>query len=229
MLWQEDSKDSRELISEKVVDLAFEIRCQSLPADHLYALSQAIQQILPWLKDEPLAGVHSIHGAASGHGWQRPEGQNDVIYLSRRTKLMIRVPRQRLADSEALSGQILDISGNSLKITGTVSKKVLKQTPVLFARYVVADSNEDEETFLTQSVIALQNLGIRCRKILCGKTRHVVSPKEELFTRSLMVADLEPLESIVLQEQGFGTDKKMGCGLFIPHKGIRAVNEREIP
>jgi len=228
MLWQEDSKENKELISENVVDLAFEMRCQSLPADHLYALSQAIQQVLPWLEDEPLAGVHSIHGAASGHGWQRPEGQGEIMYLSRRTKLMIRVPRPRIFDTQTLSGQTLDISGNSLKIEGRISEKALKQRPVLFARYVVADANEDEESFLTQSVVALQNLGIRCRKILCGKTRQVNSAKGQLFSRSLMVADLEPDESIILQEQGLGTNKKMGCGLFIPHKGIRAVNEREL-
>jgi len=229
MLWQEESKENNELVSEKMVDLAFEMRCQSLPADHLYALSQAIQQVLPWLKEEALAGVHSIHGAASGHGWQRPEGQHEVIYLSRRTKLMIRVPRQRVADAESLSGQTLDISGNSLKVVNIASEKALKQTPVLFARYVIANANEDEETFLTQSVLELQNLGIRCRKILCGKTRQIETTKGQLFSRSLMIADLEPLESIVLQEQGLGTNQKMGCGLFIPHKGIRAVNERELP
>jgi CRISPR-associated protein Cas6 len=180
------------------------------------------------LKEEPLSGVHSIYGAASGHGWHRPEGQNDIIYLSHRTKLMVRIPRYRFDDVQVLTGKALNILGNSLTVGSFSSEKTLKQTPVLFARYIVADSEQDEELFLTQSVIALQHLGIRCRKILCGKTRQVLFDNKQLFTRSLMVADLEPLESIVLQEQGLGTNREMGCGLFIPHKGIRAVADREM-
>jgi len=228
MLWQEDTNEIRELVSDKMVDVSFDMQCQSLPVDHLYALSQAIQAILPWLKEEPLAGVHSIHGAASGHGWHRPEGQGDVMYLSRRTKLILRIPRHRFDDVQALNEQTLDILGNSLTVGSNNSEKTLKQNPVLFARYIVADSNQEEEMFLTQSVMALQDLDIHCRKILCGKTRQVLLEKKQLFTRSLMVADLEPLESIVLQEQGLGANREMGCGLFIPHKGIRAVAEREL-
>jgi hypothetical protein len=40
-----------------------------------------------------------------------------------------------------------------------------------------------------------------------------------------MVADLEPEQSVLLQEKGLGTHRKMGCGLFLPHKGIKPVGD----
>ncbi|MEK7716319.1 MAG: type I-MYXAN CRISPR-associated protein Cas6/Cmx6 [Pseudomonadota bacterium] len=36
-----------------------------------------------------------------------------------------------------------------------------------------------------------------------------------------MLADLAVEESVKLQQQGLGTDRKLGCGLFIPHKDIK--------
>jgi hypothetical protein len=40
-----------------------------------------------------------------------------------------------------------------------------------------------------------------------------------------MLADLEVEEAVKLQQEGIGRHKKTGCGLFIPHKGIKAVHE----
>ncbi len=38
-----------------------------------------------------------------------------------------------------------------------------------------------------------------------------------------MVADLTVEESITLQQRGLGAGRKLGCGLFIPHKAIAAM------
>jgi len=40
-----------------------------------------------------------------------------------------------------------------------------------------------------------------------------------------MLADLEAGEAVTLQQRGIGQHKKIGCGLFLPHKGIKAVHE----
>jgi len=58
---------------DEVVDAVFAIECRSLPVDHAWALSAAIQAALPWFADEPQAGLHTVHGAASGAGWMRPD------------------------------------------------------------------------------------------------------------------------------------------------------------
>ena len=46
---------------EDVVDAAFAIECRSLPVDHAYALSAAIQAALPWFAGEPQAGLARVH------------------------------------------------------------------------------------------------------------------------------------------------------------------------
>ena len=40
-----------------------------------------------------------------------------------------------------------------------------------------------------------------------------------------MVAELEPEQSVRLQEVGLGSGRSIGCGLFIPHRGIKPVND----
>jgi hypothetical protein len=43
----------------------------------------------------------------------------------------------------------------------------------------------------------------------------------------MMIAGLGAEESVRMQEQGIGPYRHMGCGLFIPHKGIDAVKQSE--
>jgi hypothetical protein len=62
------------------------------------------------------------------------------------------------------------------------------------------------------------------RKLLCGRAHAIRHPGRDLYTRSVMLADLETEEAVLLQQQGIGQHKKIGCGLFIPHKGIKAVH-----
>jgi hypothetical protein len=42
-----------------------------------------------------------------------------------------------------------------------------------------------------------------------------------------MIADLDKPTSLKLQEKGVGEGRHLGCGIFLPHKGIRAVGETE--
>jgi hypothetical protein len=42
-----------------------------------------------------------------------------------------------------------------------------------------------------------------------------------------MVSDLDVAQSLMLQEQGMGDRQLMGIGIFIPHKGIDAVNKKQ--
>lgn len=220
MLWQEDPIIEQNPIPT-CIDVAFSITCPTLPTDHAYTLSQAIQQILTWFKDEPYTGLHLIRGAESGNGWQRPD--STTLYLSHRTKLILRIPHARLTDVQQLTGHTLDIEGHRLQI-GKSTQKALLKMPVLFARYVIADAEQTEDQFLQTMLEQLQQLDIVCRKALCGKTDSLKIPEGQLFTRSLMLADLSAEDSIELQQQGLGSGRHMGCGIFVPHKDIKAVS-----
>jgi CRISPR-associated protein Cas6 len=226
MFWDdENSKQDESLVTDAVVDVAFKVTCPTIPLDHAYALSAALLERLPWLQDETHAGVHLIHGAASGNGWYRPENvANELLHLSKRTRLRLRVPKKRLQDTQALTGETLDIEGHPLVI-GKSDLFMLSSLPTLFSRYVVAREEQDETAFLEEAATRLQELNIPCRKMLGGITHTLRFPDGPVFTRSLMVADLEPEQSLRLQQVGLGSGRTRGCGIFLPHKGIKPVKE----
>ena len=223
MYWQENKDNERYTVPDDIVDVAYGIRCRSLPVDHAYALSQAIQAALPWFAGEERAGVHTIHVAESGNGWMRPDDPNALLHLSRRTKLVLRVPKSRIDDAGRLTGQTLDIQGNPLQVE-QASVRALSDLTTLFARYIVTDG-ADENVFLQEAVKRLGDMGIRPKKMLCGIERIILTPQRAIRTRSLMLADLTLPESVRLQQQGLGTERKLGCGLFIPHKDIREIQQ----
>ena len=228
MFWN-DKADKKPVfeVPDDVVDLAFRVNCPTLPLDHAHALSSGLLRELPWLAEEPHAGVHLIHGATSGNGWYRPEdAANEMLHLSKRTRMRLRVPRHRLDDARELSGKKLDVSGHPLEV-GESEVFLLSSLSTLFSRYVIAREEDDEERFLEAAAEELQAIDIPCRKLLGGITHRMAFPDGEVFTRSLMVADLEPEQSVRLQQIGLGKGRTIGCGLFIPHKGIKAVKETD--
>ena len=70
-------------------------------------------------------------------------------------------------------------------------------------------------------------MGIEVSKMICGKSGMIRTDEGNIFTRALMIADLQADESVRLQQHGIGDARLLGCGLFVPHKGIDAVYERQ--
>jgi len=225
MYWTENAdKDNKLKIPDDVVDLSFKLDCKCLANDHVWELSQAIKEILPWLDGEPQVGIHQIHGAESMNGWNRPEEADSLIHLSRRSKLTLRVPNTLVGEAVKLEGKELEIGGKLL-IIGKSSIKLLSLYEVQFSRYIVTEADVTEDDFLQNAVAELKKLNIPPRKLLSGKNQSFKTPDGEVMTRSLMVADLEPMEAIRLQEEGIGEGRLLGCGLFVPHKGIKHAKE----
>jgi CRISPR-associated protein Cas6 len=204
---------------DDIVDAVFAIECRSLPVDHAFALSAAIQAALPWFAEEPLAGLHTVHGAASGAGWQRPEGADAMLQLSRRTRLVLRLPGSRLADAAALTGRALDVGGFAMRV-GRLSPRPLLRIASLFSRSVIFEDADDEAEFLAAASAALNALGVEASTLLCGRDVTLATPQRSYRTRSLMVTVATPAQSLALQRHGLGEARKLGCGLFIPHKDV---------
>lgn len=220
MYWQEKQQPARTTVDDAIVDVVYGITCARLPVDHAYALSEQIQKIFPWFADEPGAALHTIHVAASGNGWIRP---GDFIHPSRRSKLALRLPQHRLAEANKLTGQTLDIDGHELKI-GSHTLRPLSTLTTIFARYVETGTR-DEQQFMKRALEQLRALGITPKKMMCGVETLIRRPDGELATRSLMLAELSAAESLQLQQRGLGPHRNLGCGVFIPHKGIQDLNE----
>ncbi len=219
MFWQEEENPEHFVVPDRIVDLVFAIDCKMLPVDHAQALSDAIAQLLPWFADEPEAGMHVIHVAESGNGWMRPDDAGDMLYLSRRTKMTLRLPKERVDDALKLTDHTLIVAGNSIKV-GEGKVRLLSNTATLYARFVAGPAGESEEVFLTRVVQQLRADGLKFKKVIAGKANMVCTHEGLLMTRSLMVGDLKPDDAVALQESGLGNYRKLGCGLFIPHKNV---------
>ncbi|MCP4472126.1 MAG: type I-MYXAN CRISPR-associated protein Cas6/Cmx6 [Gammaproteobacteria bacterium] len=222
MFWREndDSRPEFEVPAE-VYDLVFSLRGSRLHIDHALALAEALQCRL---KAETCrrVGVHGVHMAGSCNGWNRPEQSDAELPLSRRTRLVIRVHRDDHEEVAGLSRQTLQLGARQLRL-GDSSIRKLSSLGCLYARAVCCDREQSESDFLAQVATSLRRLGIDVSKMICGRSGEIRKTDGSLFTRALLVADLSPEESVTLQQRGLGDEHLLGCGLFVPHKGIDAV------
>jgi len=221
--WQESPPAKAPVLPETAVDLVFRTEGRQLPADHAWTLSQTVTRVLPWLGDEPHAGIHLIHGAQSGNGWEQP-ADNGVLELSGRTRFVLRVPEPRVTAARALSGQTLEIDGHVLTLLGARVRPLTPFATVLARHIRVTDTTRNESVFLEDAAQWLGELGISPSKMLCGRIHQFTIPGGTMLTRSLLIADLSPQDSAVVQHNGLGPDRLLGCGLFLPHKSIGAVH-----
>ena len=221
MYWDESSDRQDIVIPDRIVDLVFGIRCRTLPVDHAWALWEALGAELPWLARDEGAGVHPIHVAGSQNGWMRPENPDDLLHLSRRTRLSLRVPRVRIEEAGRLAGKTLQVAGYDMEIQ-QVSQRPLSPLTTIFSRYIACEG-ADEQQFMDSVLNEMRERGIRPRKMLPGLGHAIRTPDGAVLTRSLMLSGLTVEDSFSLQERGLGPQQHLGCGLFIPHKGIDEV------
>jgi len=194
-----------------VTDIQFDIKGSVLPIDHGYSLFLELARLLPWFADETLGGIHTIHGADTGHG---------ELILNRRAKLVVRIAAARVADLLKLSGQTIQLGGNRLEIGAAKARPLTRHTP-LFAHCVTTGS-EDEVAFTNDIIRLLDELEIDSR-FICGKRQTINTLDGKVSGFSLMLHGLPVEHSLLVQQQGLGKHRKIGCGIFIPHKSITAL------
>ncbi len=219
MFWQDEQAEATYQVPDDVLDISFGIDCNTLPVDHAYALAAAIEEILPWFSEEPEAGLHLIHGGASMNGWQRPEDADELLLLSKRSKLRLRLPKHRVDDASLLCGRILEVAGHVIEI-GKYKTQLLGKTDTLLSRYIVSDVKEGEEAFTERMLFELRAMGLEFTKIISGMDHTLAGPDGPINAKSLLVSGLSIHSAIQLQIKGIGPHRNMGFGLFIASKSI---------
>jgi CRISPR-associated protein Cas6 len=197
-----------------MVDVTFALAGDALPRDHGQWLAQALTRRLPWLDDDAAVGVHRIKVVA---------GSADPALLSRRSRLALRVQRARAAEVIALAGTTLDIGGHRVRL-GEVAIRELLSHGTLYAPMVIASvgSESDELRFLASVQSELDALGVRARAI-CGRHGALRHRAAQLDGYSLMLDGLSASDSLRVQQHGIGAHRRLGCGLFVPHRSAAAV------
>ena len=163
-MWTE-SENKHMSEASKMIDVAYRINCKTLPFDHAYELSKEITKLLPWLVEDKLSGIHTLHGPDSGNGWMRAE--DEEIFLSQRTRLIIRIPKEKVALAKQLENQILEVLGNKIKI-GKSNVKPFLVVRDLICRFVLnhEDVCENENEFLSKMINELNSFEISIKKAI---------------------------------------------------------------
>lgn len=198
----------------KVVDVSFEVSCERLPRDYGYALYAALAGVLDWLEDEALAGVHPLHGTAAADG---------ELFLGRRARLMLRLPEQRAGQCLALSGARLAL-GSGLAVGPGRLRELMPYATV--HSHFVSTGSADEAEFLVQAASELREASLP-ERMITGKAHAMSTPEGEVRGFSLLLHGLSPAQSLAVQARGLGRGRKLGCGVFIPHKSVVAVGADE--
>jgi CRISPR-associated protein Cas6 len=197
--------------STEAADLRFELRGERLPLDHGEALAKAVIEHLPWLADEPAAGIHTVRGAAMG---------GDLLGISRRARLVLRLPRARLDDALALAGRSLRLGGETLGV-GEGRAWPISPSETVYARLVVAGP-EAEAAFAEALGALLAAFGVACQVVL-GKPRSLATRQGVRHGFSVLLHGVGPELSLRLQERGLGELRLQGCGIMVPYKSIAAA------
>lgn len=224
-----------ELPDATMVDIAFAVAGDSLPRDHRRLLAAAVEAVLPWLAQTPGAGLHRLNVAAGG---------GSRALLSPRTRLTLRVPCERAEAARALEGAELRLDDDRLRI-GAAHERPLRPWGTLYAHLVTladpaaapagpvdpadraggsateaAAADPDELAFLQAAEAQLAALGVHGRAI-CGRLQAIGA--EGLHGYSLMLDGLSAADALRLLEAGLGLHRRLGCGVFVPHKSAAAV------
>lgn len=197
---------------ERSVDVVFDVVARTLPHDYRGALRDALCASLPWLALEPTAGIHALAPVTA---------ETASLLVSRRTRLVLRVPATRRDDALQLCGRTLAIGAAALQI-GAARVKALAPSATLGAAFVATMSDTD----LThqEAVEAMLDAAAIPRRLICGRLTCVRGAERDLLGTSVVVHELEAADSLRLQRLGLGPHRMLGCGLFVPYKSIGGIH-----
>ena len=193
-----------------MVDMAFDLKGTIVPENYAFALEDELVRHLPWLANEELAGILPLRGSPSEEG----------MLLARRARLVLRVPAGLAQQATTLSGQTLNIGFGVLHI-GEGRERSLQSHPTLHAHLV--EGAEDEGKFIADVADRLTELGVTC-KWICGKRHRISGAALSLSGYSLVLHDLKPDASLLVQRAGLGGSRRLGCGIFVPYKDISGLD-----
>lgn len=195
---------------QDMIDVVFDMEGTVVPNHYPFLLWAELLRCLPWLAEEASAGVHPLRGSASG----------DTTLLSKRTKLILRLPVTRASPAHKLTGQQLNIDGSVL-IIGKAREKELQAATTLHAHIVESALSEVE--FLADMRAKLQAMKIDCN-LICDKFRKISNGNNAVSGFGLVLHDLKLPASLSIQRTGLGGARQLGCGIFVPFKAISGLD-----
>lgn len=214
--------------SEEYLDLTFKLKGAPIPLDNGYIIYSALCRICPPLHELNSVGIHPIAGLPTS---------NNCLNLTHQSRLKIRIHHLQIPlIYPYLTGQTFHIGQDSYQLDIPDYKPLISNESV-YSRLVVIKGFQDPSTFIEAVQRQLDSLGVRGKVELL--TRQDGTPQRRQLTITqkqkqfkvrgfgVKISELNPEDSLILQEQGIGGKRKMMCGVFVP--ATRSKEEEETP
>ncbi|MBD2346029.1 type I-MYXAN CRISPR-associated protein Cas6/Cmx6 [Anabaena subtropica] len=212
--------------SEDYLDLTFKLRGAPIPLDNGYITYAALSRTCPPLHELKNIGIHPIAGIPT---------RNNLLELTAQSRLKIRIHHQQIPlIYPYLAGQAFHIGQNSYQLDIPDYKPLISSESV-YSRLVIIKGFQDTTNFIEAVQRQLDNIGIQGKIELL--TRQDGTPQKRQLTINkegkqfeirgfgVKISELNPEDSLTLQEQGIGGKRKMMCGIFVP--ATRSKEEEE--
>lgn len=195
----------------EMVDIAFALAGESLPPGFEWPLFREVARLVPWILKTPRAGILPVRGPRT------PEGG---VMVTHRSRLVVRLPRDRVCSASAMERKTLDIGGRSVTLGEGSFRKHLPSATLYSPRVTTGEA--DEVRFLAVIEEELAVLGVH-GKLICGRRVEVELEEGRVPAFPVAVHGLREADSLMLQRTGLGRGQPVGCGLLVPHKTITAA------
>jgi CRISPR-associated protein Cas6 len=156
-------------------------------------------------------GVFSLRGQS---------GAGDLLRLAPGA-LRIRCPAEAIPLFLGLTGKGLTVAGQRLTL-GAPTVRALVPVPELSARLVTFKHALEEQDFQEAAYRFIDALTGGGCSLRVGRRRIVTIAGAKVVGFALDLSGLSEAASLLLQEQGLGGRRHMGCGLFLPTPESRA-------
>jgi CRISPR-associated protein Cas6 len=178
-----------------------------IPVHHEYELLSSLSLVVPEVHESTAIGVHPIRGTRVRPG---------LLELNQASALTLRTPVELLPRLLSLGGKKLDIGGCPIRL-GTPRVLALYPAHLLSARLVTIKGYMEIPQFEAAVRRKLDILGIsHSVGIEVGRRRIVRIRGQTVIGFGLRLSNLSVDESIVIQQEGVGGRRHLGCGLFGP-------------
>jgi CRISPR-associated protein Cas6 len=209
------------------LEIQFQLRGKTLPADHGYALYSAVKHLVQQLEEaQSFENIPADVRLSSIAGVPDKDG---MIYLHRDSRMRLRCPADQVQLwYRLMQNQVLDIRGHLIRLvqprlTLPQPSSTLKSRLVTFKLEAI-DHAEVPYYFLESCKRGLERLAINAQALIDS------TPEGDLARRTLKVKDkfilgygvvvegLSDEDSLKLQWHGLGGRQHFGCGWFYPAK-----------
>lgn len=207
------------------LEIQFQLRGKTLPADHGYALYSAVKHLVQ--TSEGLLYDFNIPADVRLCSIAGVPDKDGMIYLHRSSRLRLRCPAEQVQGwYRLMQNQVLDIRGHLIRLiqprlTLPESSDTLKSRLVTFKLEAI-DHPEVPYYFLESCKKGLERLEISAQASIDSTAegdlaRRTLQIKDKrILGYGVVVEGLSDADSLKLQWHGLGGRQHFGCGWFYP-------------